>query len=186
MWTRRGAGLVVLALAAAGVTLLAPPHVVSQLQAPPTNKLPAAPMQAKAEKACLGCHNASIILQQQLNEKVWTKEIDKMIRWGAPVAPEDRQAMIDYFAEYFEPRDPAAMAAKLPPGPGKEKVVEACFDCHDYHNITAQHLDEAGWERILEKMEDMGAYIYDDEREDIIQYLAKSFPPQPKPSQDPK
>jgi hypothetical protein len=138
--------------------------------------LPSGQPQQKAQKACLACHDAKIIWQQQLDKKVWTKEVDKMIRWGAAVAPEDRDALIDYFAQNFGPRDLDA-AAMLPPGPGKEKVVETCFECHDARSIVQKQLSEAGWERIVERMEDFGAYVYDDDREDIIRYLAKAFPP---------
>ena len=78
--------------------------------------LPPGPMQEKARTACLPCHTASIIVQQQLDRRVWTKEMDKMIRWGAPVAPEDREALIDYFARHFGPREPAPTEVTLPLG----------------------------------------------------------------------
>ena len=66
----------------------------------------------QAPPAGLPCHTASIIVQQQLDRRVWTKEMDKMIRWGAPVAPEDREALIDYFAQHFGPREPAPTEAR--------------------------------------------------------------------------
>ena len=70
--------------------------------------LPPGPVQAKARTACLECHDAGIIVQQRLSRAAWTKEVDKMTRWGATVAPEDREAFIEYFASKFGPDKPPA------------------------------------------------------------------------------
>jgi mono/diheme cytochrome c family protein len=179
MFSRSSAALAAGIASAACLAAILAPHAISQ-GASTSPILPSGALQQKAQKACLSCHDAKIILQQQLDKKMWTKEMDKMIRWGAPVAPEDRGPLIDYFADHFAPRDPEVIAAMLPPGNGKEKVLETCFECHDAKDIVQKQLDERGWERILEKMEDLGAYIYDDDREDIIRYLAKAFPTPPK------
>lgn len=64
-------------------------------------ELPAGPMQAKATTACAECHDARIILQQRLSKAAWTKEVDKMIKWGALVEPQDRDALIDYLSANF-------------------------------------------------------------------------------------
>jgi hypothetical protein len=68
--------------------------------------LPAGAMQAKANPACLECHEARIILQQRLSKAAWTKEVDKMIKWGALVDPADRDALIDYLSANFSPDKP--------------------------------------------------------------------------------
>jgi hypothetical protein len=60
-------------------------------------------MQAKANTACLECHEARIILQQRLSKAAWTKEVDKMMKWGAQVDPADRDALIDYLSANFSP-----------------------------------------------------------------------------------
>src|ERR1035441_8233704 len=72
-----------------------------------TEDLPAGPMQAKATTACLECHEARIILQQRLSKAAWTKEVDKMVKWGAVVDPADRDALIDYLSANFSPDKPA-------------------------------------------------------------------------------
>jgi hypothetical protein len=69
--------------------------------------LPAGPMQAKASTACLECHEARIILQQRLSKAAWTKEVDKMTKWGAVVDAADRDALIDYLSANFSPDKPA-------------------------------------------------------------------------------
>jgi hypothetical protein len=68
--------------------------------------LPAGAMQAKATTACLECHEARIILQQRLSPAAWTKEVDKMIKWGAVVDAADRDSLIDYLASNFGPDKP--------------------------------------------------------------------------------
>lgn len=68
--------------------------------------LPPGPIQAKVRTACTECHDASIIRQQRLSEKVWTKELDKMIKWGALVDPVDRGAFIEYLSGNFAPDKP--------------------------------------------------------------------------------
>jgi hypothetical protein len=69
--------------------------------------LPVGPMQAKVQTACMRCHDSRIIEQQRLNKAAWTKEVDKMIKWGAVVDPGDRDAMIEYLNTNFpEDKEP--------------------------------------------------------------------------------
>ncbi|MBV8051296.1 MAG: hypothetical protein JOZ80_08920 [Acidobacteriaceae bacterium] len=51
--------------------------------------------------ACTECHESRIILQQRLSKAAWTKEVDKMIKWGAVVDATDRDAFIDYLSINF-------------------------------------------------------------------------------------
>jgi hypothetical protein len=84
-----------------------------------TADLPAGAMQAKATTACLECHEARIILQQRLTKPAWTKEVDKMTKWGAVVDPADRDALIDYLSANFSPDKPAYEAQRTS-GSGKK------------------------------------------------------------------
>ena len=63
-------------------------------------------MQGKATTACLECHEARIILQQRLSKTAWTKEVDKMIKWGAVVDAADHDVLIDYLSANFGPDQP--------------------------------------------------------------------------------
>ena len=76
------------------------------------DQLPAGAMQEKAAEACSNCHEARIIVQQRLSKPAWTKEVDKMIKWGAEVDPKDRDALIDYFSDHFGPDQPAYVAPR--------------------------------------------------------------------------
>lgn len=76
------------------------------------DQLPPGPMQEKAAAACSSCHEARIIVQQRLGKPAWTKEVDKMIKWGAEVDPRDRDALIDYLSTNFGPDQPAYAAPR--------------------------------------------------------------------------
>ncbi len=80
-------------------------------QSPNDERLPAGPAEPKAEAACLSCHEARIIVQQRLSKAAWTKEVDKMVKWGSEVDPLDRDALIDYLSANFS----ADEAAYNPP-----------------------------------------------------------------------
>lgn len=75
-------------------------------------QLPAGAMQQKAAEACSTCHESRIVVQQRLSKATWTKEVDKMIKWGAEVDPKDRDAMIDYFSTNFGSDQPAYAAPR--------------------------------------------------------------------------
>jgi hypothetical protein len=85
-----------------------------------TEDLPPGPMQAKATTACLECHEARIILQQRLSKAAWSKEVDKMIKWGAVVDPTDRDGLIDYLSGTFSPDQPPY----VPPRTSSEKSTQ--------------------------------------------------------------
>ena len=70
-------------------------------------ELPAGPVQQKVTTACTECHESRIILQQRLSKAGWTKEVDKMIKWGAPVDAADRDAFIEYLSVNFPADKPA-------------------------------------------------------------------------------
>src|ERR1700686_1387702 len=84
----------------------------SSLNSNSNDQLPAGPAKEKAEAACLTCHEARIIVQQRLSKPAWTKEVDKMMKWGAEVDPKDRDALIDYFSANFGPDQPVYAAPR--------------------------------------------------------------------------
>ncbi|HLW51843.1 MAG TPA: hypothetical protein VKW06_03280 [Candidatus Angelobacter sp.] len=79
--------------------------------------LPAGPMQEKARTACTVCHDAQIITQQRLSKDAWTKEVDKMVRWGTQLDAGDREPLIEYLSTSFSPEKPPAR--QIRPGKGK-------------------------------------------------------------------
>jgi hypothetical protein len=97
-----------------------PVQLIIKGQNPPpvhfTESLPSGAMQEKAATSCTECHEARIILQQRLSKAAWTKEVDKMIKWGAVVDASDHDTLIDYLSANFgvdkPPYDPPRTATQ--------------------------------------------------------------------------
>jgi DMSO/TMAO reductase YedYZ molybdopterin-dependent catalytic subunit len=71
---------------------------------PPIRVATASPEPPGAYKAaCLTCHGNDVVEQQRLTRAQWDREINKMTGWGAPVKPEDREAILNYLTN-FGPR----------------------------------------------------------------------------------
>jgi sulfite oxidase len=86
-------------------------NVVQQVRVEVAAAAAAAPAQAAAEipsfpanvkAACIGCHGEDMIAGQKLTRAQWEREVDKMLRWGAQVKPQDRAALIDFLASQFK------------------------------------------------------------------------------------
>jgi len=77
--------------------------------------LPDGAMKDKATTSCTECHDSSIIVQQRLSKAAWTKEVDKMVKWGATVDPKDRDALVDYLSTAFSPDKPPYEAPRTAP-----------------------------------------------------------------------
>ena len=99
--TRTLAGIFILAVATAFCAQDQNANVVGAQDLPPGS------MQGKATTSCLECHEARILLQQRLSKAVWTKEVDKMVKWGALVEANDHDALVDYLSTNFSPDQPA-------------------------------------------------------------------------------
>jgi hypothetical protein len=103
MWRKRIGTTALAVLAAWSFFAVAQKQTSTRL----SEDLPPGPMQAKATTACSECHEARIILQQRLSKAAWTKEVDKMIKWGAVVDAADHDPLIDYLSTNFSPDQPA-------------------------------------------------------------------------------
>jgi mono/diheme cytochrome c family protein len=110
---------------AVALAFLAPvAHAQKSAAAKPSEDLPAGAMQAKAATSCLECHEARIILQQRLSKGAWTKEVDKMVKWGAVVDAGDRDALIDYLSTNFNPDQPPYEAPRTSVGKSGAKAAK--------------------------------------------------------------
>ena len=53
---------------------------------------------ATFERACRVCHDDDLAAQQRLTREGWGREVDKMIRWGARVTPDERSPLVEFLA----------------------------------------------------------------------------------------
>jgi hypothetical protein len=138
---------------------------------------PAAENVEKMEVACArACHGPSLIAQQRLDLAGWTREVNKMIGWGADVSVSDKDELIRYLAGKFNnsrPRPSSSQAA--PEGKAREVFQTSCLGCHDATPITRLKADRAGWTRAVARMVAFGAYIPSGRKEDLIDYLVTNF-----------
>ena len=65
----------------------------------------------------------------------------------------------------------------LPEGPGKELVEAVCTPCHSLERVVAKRATKAEWQdKVLEMLQE-DPDITQKERDQIVEYLAKAFPP---------
>jgi cytochrome c5 len=131
-----------------------------------------------ARERCVNCHEADLIVSQRLSRQGWTREVEKMIRWGAVASDAEKQILIDYFAAHFKPRSAASPAAAGDER-GKRIFEEKCLLCHEADLTEQQRLSRQGWTREVEKMIRWGAVVTGAEKEPLIDYLFVNFGPQP-------
>jgi len=137
-------------------------------------QLPAGPGADIVKSRCVVCHEADIITSQKLSLAGWTRSIDKMVRWGSSITPQEREVVQPYLAQHFAPR-PAASHAATESGAATFKRV--CQSCHDADIVEQQRLTPTGWTRSVEKMMRWGAAVSDAEKQLLIEYLAARYGP---------
>ncbi|HEY3940412.1 MAG TPA: helix-hairpin-helix domain-containing protein [Bryobacteraceae bacterium] len=67
---------------------------------------------------------------------------------------------------------------QLPDGPGKDTFVRICSACHGAQIVIGRGNTQDGWTQVVLNMVARGAQGSEDEFGEIVQYLAKNFPPQ--------
>jgi mono/diheme cytochrome c family protein len=60
--------------------------------------------EAVLARACRPCHGTDLMEQQRLPRAGWVREVDKMIRWGAQVSDDEKDALVDYLTATWGPR----------------------------------------------------------------------------------
>ena len=132
---------------------------------------------------CVICHEADIITSQKLSLTGWTNSVNKMVRWGSQITPQEREVLLPYLAAHFAPlakatgdrrrrRHRIRTPTRVWPSTSARVSV-----CHDGDIIEQQKLSKTGWTRSVEKMMRWGATIADADKEPLIEYLASRFPP---------
>lgn len=142
--------------------------------------LPEGPGADIARNQCTTCHEADLIRSQRLTRLGWTREVDKMIRWGATVPDADKEKLIDYLAANFPARNVAAISQtgsspKTLTDRGKAVFETHCTTCHEADLTEQQRLSRQGWTREVEKMIRWGATVSDEDKAPLVDYLSANF-----------
>jgi cytochrome c2 len=161
----------VLALVCAGFVVAGPGALDAQT---PAAALPDRPGVEIAKAKCIGCHEADLIVSQRLSPTGWDREVAKMERWGATVAPEERPALVGYLAREFGVR-PAASHDGQAVAAGEAVFKQACRMCHDDDLSEQQRLSAVAWGREVDKMVRWGAKVSADEKGPLVAYLTSRW-----------
>jgi mono/diheme cytochrome c family protein len=76
--------------------------------APVAMTWPGGPGKEIVATKCGICHGPELIASQRLTPAQWTKEVDKMVGWGAPLDPAEKAVLAAYLARHFGPDRPIA------------------------------------------------------------------------------
>src|SRR5436190_8880675 len=112
-----------------------PVVLVLASQGASAQQLPAGPGAEVLKSRCVICHESDIITSQKLSLTGWTNSINKMVRWGSQITPQERETLQPYLVEHFGPA-PAVSHASIDAGEATYK--RACLVCHDADIITQQ------------------------------------------------
>lgn len=136
--------------------------------------LPAGAGSEIATARCTTCHEADLIVSQRLSRQGWTREVDKMIRWGAVVPDSEKEKLIEYLSASFPVRKAGNQSAQSIER-GKAVFEQRCTVCHESDLTEQQRLTRQGWTREVDKMIRWGAVVPDSDKEALIDYLSAGF-----------
>jgi hypothetical protein len=71
------------------------------LAAQVVNPLPLDPDQQFVTGRCVICHSLEMIAQQRQTRDEWTVIVDRMITYGMPMGPGDRERMLTYLVKHL-------------------------------------------------------------------------------------
>ena len=77
-------------------------EITNSASTPPSTHLATESQPPGYKAACLTCHDEGMMVQQRLTRAQWDREINKMTGWGAPVNPEDREAILNYLSALYK------------------------------------------------------------------------------------
>lgn len=113
---------------------------------------------------CASCHQLDVVTKKQATKQEWREVVKAMVDKGAPLKPEEADAVTDYLAAKYGKRDRA-----------KELVESVCILCHEFARISTEALTRDQWAGEIRGMIAEGAPLTDEEFELVVDYLAKTY-----------
>ena len=96
---------------------------------------------------------------------------------GKPVSTKIMKRSLAILPVLFTYLALAATTQSLPPGKGKEIVLQACGGCHALKVVTSKRASKEQWSALVNQMITRGANVDDDDVETVVDYLASNFGP---------
>jgi cytochrome c5 len=125
--------------------------------------------------ACSQCHTLGVITAGRDGPVGWKRHVYNMVLRGAQLSPREADTVIQYLITHFGPGAPAAPAAALPAGAGKELVETRCAVCHNLERVTIVKRNKRAWEIIVADMYERWGMSAPDEVQAINAYLVTNF-----------
>lgn len=123
------------------------------------------------ETVCTGCHSMDKITQRQATTEEWRKTVQDMVAKGAPLGPDEADAVAEYLGKKYGLSEDAKLAR------GKKLVESVCILCHEFARISTEQLTRDQWAGEIRGMLEEGAPLNDDEFEMVLDYLTKTYGP---------
>jgi cytochrome c5 len=174
MSVSHSAKILKLALLCSAISLITVSIFKSEMARAGSQDLPEGKGAIVVHEKCLTCHEADLITMQRLSRQGWTREVEKMIRWGATVSETEKELLVDYLALNFGPK-PARNKTEV--SRGREIFEKSCLVCHEADLTEQQRLSRQGWTREVDKMIRWGAIVADSEKETLIDFLSETYGP---------
>ena len=138
---------------------------------------------------CVQCHSLSSVTSQKKSKTEWEQNVSRMVANGAQASPDEAKMIAAYLGDNFglESKPPSATGGSsevsreagggLPEGPGKDVVMNKCFQCHAGSMWRDLRQDKKKWEGTLYRMVGKGALWTEEEIAVMAQYLGTAFGP---------
>ena len=146
------------------------------LQRPDTASLPEGKGKELVSTLCIGCHDLNTAVSKRATTNEWRDTVNTMVERGAQISSADNAVIVTYLGEHYGA--PAAMVAgqptaTLPDGPGKDVLMNKCFQCHNQAMWNDLRQDRRAWEGVLYRMVGRRALWTEEEINAMADYLAR-------------
>lgn len=156
-------------------------HVGAVLQRTDAASLPEGKGKDLVATMCIGCHELSTAVSKRATTSEWRETVANMIERGAQIGSDDAAAIVAYLVEHYGVSAPASAerTASLPDGPGRDVLMNKCFQCHNQGLWSDLRQDRRAWEGVLYRMVGRRALWTEEEINAMADYLARVRGPVP-------
>lgn len=130
---------------------------------------------------CIGCHDLNTAVSKRATMNEWRDTVNTMVERGAQIPSADASVIVTYLSEHYGASAAAAAQSMgtLPDGPGKDVLMNKCFQCHNQGMWSDLRQDRRAWEGVLYRMVGRRALWTEDEINTMADYLARVRGPEP-------
>jgi cytochrome c5 len=150
-------------------------HADAASQRADTPALPDGRGKEQVATLCVGCHDLNMAVNKRATPTEWRETVAKMIDRGAKITSDEAAVIVAYLGEHYGASAAAGgeRTASLPDGPGKDVLMNKCFQCHTQTMWNDLRQDRRAWEGVLYRMVGRRALWTEEEINAMADYLAR-------------